>query len=360
MKCKKILGLLLALILAVGMIPAAAAVDDPPTVNATSTIVVDAYTGRVIYENNADEQRPIASVTKIMTGYLACDGLSLTDEKLDEMFTVSEYAAAADGTDGSSLYLLPGDRVSYEVLLYGTMLRSGNDAAMALAEACAGSEEDFIEKMNEKAQELGMTNTHFASTNGLVDENNYSTARDLAVLAKVAMENELFAKVVGTWYIELGDYQIENHNELLSRMRGECLGIKTGFTTAAGRTLVSCAQRDGSKFIIVTLNDSYDFDDHEALYDWAFKNYPANVLCEKGEEVSTYQIGGQTVSLVASETVVASVSHSSENVIESYITLPASISGDRAKGEVAGTVTYLLNGEELAVVDLLYGANLVT
>lgn len=359
MKCKKILGLLLALLLVVGMIPTAMAVEDPPAVNATSTIVIDAYTGRVIYEHNADEQRAIASVTKIMTGYLACEGLTLTDEKLDEMYTISQNAADADGTDGTSMYFLAGDRVSYEVLLYGTMLRSGNDAAAALAEAVAGSEEAFIQRMNEKAEELGMTNTHYSTTSGLVEDNNYSTARDLAVLAKAAMENELFAKLVGTWYIELGDYQIENHNELLSRMRGECLGIKTGYTSLAGRTLVSCAERDGSKFIIVTLNDSYDFDDHEALYEWAFENHPANVLCEKGAAVTTYQIGSQYVPLVAAETLVASVSHSSENVIESYITLPAKVSGAMAEGDVAGSVTYLLNGEELATIDLLYGAIVV-
>lgn len=359
MKCKKILSLLLVLTLLLGMISTANAAEDPPAVSAASTIVIDAYTGRVIYENNADEQRPIASVTKVMTGYLACEGLTLDDAKLDEMYTISDYAAAADGTDGTSMYFVAGDQVSYEVLLYGTMLRSGNDAAVALAEACDGSEEAFLQHMNEKAAELGMDNTHFSSVNGLVDENNYSTARDLAVLAYAAMENELFAKVVGTWYIELGDYQIENHNNLLSYMKGECLGIKTGFTTLAGRTLVSCAERDGSKFIIVTLNDPNDFEDHQALYNWAFENYPANVLCEKGDVVTTFQIGTQTVPLVASETLVASAKHSDEHVIESYITLPAKVSGAVAKGDVAGTVTYLLDGEELGTVDLLYNAIVV-
>ncbi|MBQ3089180.1 MAG: D-alanyl-D-alanine carboxypeptidase [Oscillospiraceae bacterium] len=360
MKCKKMLSLLLALVLMASLIPQASAVESAPAVSAVSTIVVDAYTGSVIYENNADEKLPIASVTKIMTGYLACEGLNLDDEKLDEMYTVSQHAADADGTDGTSLYLLPGDRVSYEVLLYGTMLRSGNDAAAALAEACSGSEEAFIQRMNEKAAELGMENTHFASTNGLVDENNYSTARDLAKLSKVAMENELFAKVVGTWYIELGDFQIENHNELLSIMRGECLGIKTGFTTLAGRTLVSCAERDGSRFIIVTLNDSYDFADHEALYEWAFKNYPANVLCVKGDRVTTLRVGSQSVPLVAADTVVTASAHSSEFVIRSFLTLPGEVSGALAEGSVAGTITYTVNGEELATVDLLYGELLVS
>lgn len=360
MKRRNLLSIALALALVVGLLPIrASAVDDPPATSATSTIVIDAYSGQVIYEDNADEERAIASVTKIMTAYLAVEDMTLDDPRLDETFTVSQHAADSD-EGGTSLYLEAGDVVSFEVLLYGTMLRSGNDAAVALAEACADGDEDaFIQMMNDKAAELGMENTHYSCPNGLIDEDNYSTARDLAKLAKVAMENELFAKVVGTWYIELGDYQIENHNTLLSTMKGECIGIKTGFTTLAGKTLVSCAERDGSRFIIVTLNDSNDFADHQALYEWAFENYPANVLCTEGKTVTTFYVGSQQVPLLAAQTLVASVPQSEENKIECEMTLPSQVSGAISKGAVAGTATYRINGEEIGTVDLLYGAILV-
>ncbi len=359
MKRKKFLGLVLALALVIGLMPRAHAVADPPATSATSTIVIDAYSGQVLYEDNADEQRPIASITKIMTAYLAVEDMTLDDARLDETYTISEHAAASD-EGGTSMYFVAGDQVSMEVLLYGTMLRSGNDAAVALAEACADGDEDaFIQRMNDKAQELGMTNTHYSCPNGLIDEDNYSTARDMAKLAKVAMENELFAKIVGTWYIELGDYQIENHNMLLDQMKGECIGVKTGFTTLAGRTLVSCAERDGSKFIIVTLNDQNDYDDHEALYNWAFENYPANVLCEKGETVTTFHVGNQDVPLVAAQTLVSSTPQSSEAPITCTMELPGKVSGAISKGAVAGTITYKVGDQVLGTVDLLYDAILV-
>ena len=359
MKRKKFLGLVLALALVIGLMPRAHAVADPPATSATSTIVIDAYSGQVLYEDNADEQRPIASITKIMTAYLAVEDMTLDDARLDETYTISEHAAASD-EGGTSMYFVAGDQVSMEVLLYGTMLRSGNDAAVALAEACADGDEDaFIQRMNDKAQELGMTNTHYSCPNGLIDEDNYSTARDMAKLAKVAMENELFAKIVGTWYIELGDYQIENHNMLLDQMKGECIGVKTGFTTLAGRTLVSCAERDGSKFIIVTLNDQNDYDDHEALYNWAFENYPANVLCEKGETVTTFHVGNQDVPLVAAQTLVSSTPQSSETPITCTMELPGKVSGAISKGAVAGTITYKVGDQVLGTADLLYDAILV-
>ena len=369
MKRNRLALLLAALLLTVGLLPGAQAAEEEtasdgstaPETSATSTIVVDAWSGRVLYEDNADEQRPIASVTKIMTGYLATE--TLTQEDLSTFYTISEHAAASDGVDGTSMYFEAGDEVSVEVLLYGTMLRSGNDAAVALAEVCAGDEQTFIDRMNAKAEELGMTNTHFSSVNGLVDENNYSTARDLAVLGRAAMQNELFAQIVGTWYIEIDGYSIENHNMLLSDEymgRDECLGIKTGFTTAAGRTLVSCAQRDGSRFIVVTLNDANDYEDHMALYEWAFENYPANVLCEEGEVVTTLHVGEQDVPLVAAETLVSSVEASDETNLSCSMTLPGRITGTVSQGSVAGTITFTLNGETLGTVELLYDAIVVS
>ncbi|MCD8126316.1 MAG: hypothetical protein LUD82_02225 [Clostridiales bacterium] len=208
---------------------------------------------------------------------------------------------------GSSLYLLEGDEITLLSALYGCLLRSGNDCAVVVAETIAGSEEAFADLMNEKAAELGMTSSHFVSCNGLVDEDNYSTARDMAVLGAYAIQNELFAEICGTWVITTEDgYWIENHNKLLS-YDDRCIGIKTGYTSLAGRTLVSCAQDPdtGERVVCVTLNDSYDFDDHIAVYDWAFATYTPKTLCTAGETVTTLTFAGNgaTATLVTAEDV---------------------------------------------------------
>lgn len=237
-----------------------------PATSARCAVVMDAGSGEILYESRADEKSLIASTTKIMTGYLACSLVDLDAE--------IEIPPEAVGVEGSSLYLKAGERLTGDALLYGMMLHSGNDAATALAIAGAGSEADFVARMNREAESLGLTNTRFANPHGLDDENNYSTARDLAVLTAAALRDENFRRVVSARTKTIGGRVLTNHNKLLWTCEG-CIGVKTGYTKAAGRILVSAAERDGRTLICVTIHDPNDWADHKALYDWAFARCPS-------------------------------------------------------------------------------------
>ena len=228
-------------------------------VSATACVLMDADTGLVLYRKNEDQRMLIASVTKLMTALVV-----LEQGEVDETVTVT----AAHMAEGSSMYLRVGEKLTLEELLYGLLLCSGNDAALALTE-CAGGVEPFVALMNEKAAALGMKNTHFANPNGLDDEEHYSTAYDMALLACAAANEPTLRRIASTRTAAIGGRTLTNHNKLLSRMDG-CIGLKTGYTQAAGRTLVSCAEREGHRLVAVTLRDGNDWNDHEMLYDRGF------------------------------------------------------------------------------------------
>ena len=227
--------------------------------SAGATVLMDADSGDVLYEYRADEIRLIASTTKIMTALVALDCARLQD-------TVE--VTAAHMVEGSSMYLQPGETVTVEELLYGLLLCSGNDAALCLADHCGGLDA-FVARMNEKAQALGMMNTSFENPNGLDGENHHSTARDMAILAAYAVNDPTFVRLCSTTSVTVGGRTMSNHNKLLKTLPG-CIGLKTGYTKAAGRTLVSCCVRDGRRLVAVTLCDGNDWADHAALYDWGF------------------------------------------------------------------------------------------
>lgn len=253
-----------------------------PAVQAESAILMDVDSKRVLYEKNADEPKPIASITKIMTAILAIEY-----GRLDDVVVVSPKAS---GMEGSSIYLRPGERVTLETLLYGLMLRSGNDAAVAIAEHLAGSEENFVRLMNIKAWELGMKNTRFANSHGLDEEGHYSTARDMALLSAYALKNPIFQEIVNTrtkrvsWPGERWSRSWVNKNKMLQFYDGAD-GVKTGYTRKAGRTLVSSATRHGQQLVVVTLNDPDDWRDHMRLLDYGFAQYPARLLLKEGQPV---------------------------------------------------------------------------
>ena len=242
--------------------------------SAKHAVVMDAATGKVLYEREANERCLIASTTKIMTGLIICEECDLSRE-----ISVPPEAA---GIEGSSVYLKAGERVCMENLLYGMMLQSGNDAAASLAIAHSGSIEAFAHRMNERAQELDLHNTHFANPHGLDAEENYSTAEDLARLAAAAMENDTFARVVSTRQHRFGERVVTNHNKLLWRYEG-AEGVKTGFTKKAGRILVSSATRQGRRLICVTINAPDDWNDHASLLDEGFSQFESRILCRKGQ-----------------------------------------------------------------------------
>ena len=231
-------------------------------VSATSAMMMDAETGQVLYEKDADRQMRIASTTKIMTALVVLERCGL-----QETVTIRPEHMV----EGSSMYLVPGETVTVETLLYGLLLCSGNDAALALADHCGGSVERFVSWMNDKAGQLGMTGTSFANPNGLDDDGHFSTARDMAVLAACAAENPTFVRICSTISAALDGRTMTNHNKLLRNVDG-CIGMKTGYTMAAGRTLVSCAQRDGRRLVAVTLQDGNDWADHAAMFEVGFSS----------------------------------------------------------------------------------------
>ncbi|WP_347549799.1 D-alanyl-D-alanine carboxypeptidase family protein [Pseudalkalibacillus hwajinpoensis] len=262
------------------MIPRNASADGIG-VSARSAVLLEQETGRVLFEKEAYTQRRIASITKIMTAILAIES-----GKLSEKVVVSSRAA---GTEGSSLYLKEGEKITLENLVYGLMLRSGNDAAVAIAESVGGSLEGFVEIMNQKAEEIGMTNTIFANPHGLDDhENHLSTAYDMALLTQYAMDNEIYRVISGTKIhkapneTENWDYVWRNKNKLLTSLYDDSTGGKTGYTKRAKRTLVSTAERDGMTLIAVTLDAPDDWNDHISMFNWAYSTYERTLISPKG------------------------------------------------------------------------------
>lgn len=248
--------------------------------SATSSILVDMDSGRIIYENNSHEVRSVASISKIMTAILAIES-----KKLDKTVKVSDVVLEAYG---SGIYIKPGEKLTLQDLVYGLMLRSGNDAALMIAEYVSGSVPKFVEKMNQKAQEIGMKQTTFHNPSGLDEEDevgNFSTAYDMAILTSYAMKNKTYQKIVGTKKYTLktnkNAYVWYNKNKLLTNYENTT-GGKTGFTKKARRTLVSTASKDQLNFVVVTLNDGNDFQDHENLHEYGFTYYKKYRLLKKG------------------------------------------------------------------------------
>ena len=245
-------------------------------VSARSAVLMDAQTGRVLFEKDADRKSLIASTTKIMTALVVCEQCNV----LDRMRIPKE----AVGIEGSSMYLQEGEVLTVQELLYGLMLHSGNDAAVALAVYCGGTVEGFVEMMNDKARYLGLSDTHFANPNGLDHPDHYSTARDLAVLAAYAMENCVFARTVSTKTLTVGQRYMKNHNKLLWMVDGAD-GVKTGFTRAAGRVLVSSATRDGRRLVAVTIHAPNDWQDHQKLLEDGFEKHKTRQLIASGQQI---------------------------------------------------------------------------
>lgn len=252
---------------------ASAAVDT----SAQSAVLIEQHSGRVLYAKDMDTPRRIASITKIMTATLAIESGKLKD--------VVKVSKRAEGTEGSSIYLKAGDEITLEDLVYGLMLRSGNDAAVAIAEHVGGSLEGFVHLMNEKAAEIGMTNTAFANPHGLDDhEDHYSSAYDMAILTRYAMQYDEYQKVAGTKSHRSDGFGTwHNKNKLLTQLYEYCTGGKTGFTKRAGRTLVSTASKDGEDLIAVTIRASNDWQDHETMYEWGFRTFDQKKVLAEGK-----------------------------------------------------------------------------
>jgi D-alanyl-D-alanine carboxypeptidase len=265
-----------AILAAVLLLPCSA-----EAISAHKAILVDGETGRVLYEKDADSRSLIASCTKIMTALVIAEQCNVLDRV--------KIPKEAVGVEGSSMYLQEGEVLTVQELLYGLMLHSGNDAAVALAIYCGGTVEGFAQLMNDKAHRLGLTGSHFVNPHGLDSPDHYSTARDLAILSSYAMKNPVFQKTVSTKTVRVGQRTLTNHNKILWQVEGAD-GVKTGFTKAAGRILVSSACRQGRRLICVTINDGNDWVDHATLLNEGFSRYTVRNLVREGDVLGEVQV----------------------------------------------------------------------
>ena len=316
-------------------------------VSAKRAYVLDALSGRVLYEKNPNERSLIASTTKIMTALIVCEQCNV----LDRMRIPKE----AVGIEGSSMYLREGEVLTLQELLYGLMLQSGNDAAVALAIYCGGTVEGFAELMNDKARNLGLRGTHFENPNGLDSPGHYSTARDLAVLAAYAMENPIFRKTVSTKSLMLGQRSLANHNKLLWRVEGAD-GVKTGYTKAAGRILVSSATRNDRRLIAVTIDDPDDWADHAALLEDGFSRYTVRQVIAEGRMVDTLEVvGGEArqVQILAAEDFCYALAPEETP----YLMLPGPgfVYAPAVEGADAGSAYVLLEGKAIGKIPVVFG-----
>ena len=319
-------------------------------ISAECAILIDAQTGRVLYEKQAEEKSLIASTTKIMTALVICEQTNVLDRV--------KIPKEAVGIEGSSMYLKEGEVLTVQELLYGLMLQSGNDAAVALAIYCGGTVEGFTELMNDKAHRLGMTQSHFANPNGLDSPGNYSTARDMGILTAYAMQNPIFAQTVSTKTITIGERCLRNHNKLLWQLEG-ANGVKTGYTKAAGRILISSVTRMGRQLIAVTFNAPDDWQDHKTLIEDGFSRFTVQKLIRQGQTLGQLELaGGQeaSVDLIAAEDFSYSLAQG-ERVT---ISLPEAgfAYAPVAEGQEAGFAHILVDGTAVAKVPLVYGATI--
>lgn len=323
-------------------------------VSAQYACVMDAQTGQVLYEKNSRDRHSMASTTKIMTALVAIEQGTLSD-----LVTVGKNAA---GTEGTSLYLKTGDKVSLEDLLYGLMLQSGNDAAIAIAEHISGSVEEFAKAMTARAKEIGAKDTAFQNPNGLDAEGHYTTAYDLALITREALKNETFAKISATKSksIRGGTQTVTNHNKLLSRYEG-CVGVKTGFTKKTGRCLVSSAIRDGKQMICVTLNAPDDWNDHTHLLDQVFSETVRFPLIASGMTVNSVTVRNGTsnaIELTADRDFYLTERETTK-FQNAKITckLPKSINAPVKRGEILGTAEIYYENELLDTINLIAAAD---
>lgn len=315
--------------------------------SATSAILMDVESGRVLYEQNADARMRIASTTKILTALVA-----IREGNPSDIVTVSHAAAY---TEGSSMYLKEGEQLTLEALLYGLLMCSGNDAATAIAEHIGGSVEAFAAMMNAAAREIGMSSSSFANPHGLDHENHYSTARDMARLACAAVADETLLRIASTRTAVVGGRTMTNHNKLLQYMDG-CIGLKTGYTRAAGRTLVSCAERNGQRLVAVTLQDGNDWADHQSLYEYGFSAYPAAHPAVLGRVVEYGSVPGgikEQVPLIAADSFSWPLAQG--ETLETEVRLDRGLRAPVLAGTRAGAAVFLVNGKEVGQVDLLCG-----
>jgi len=343
---------------------------DTPTVTAPTAILIDAVSGKVLYEKNADEKHYPASTTKVMTGLLAVE-----HGKLDDVVTVGQNPSLIE-KGSSQIYLIPGEQLTMEQLLYALMLESANDAAVAIAEHISGSVPEFAKLMNKRAKELGATNTNFVNPNGLHDDNHYTTARDLAMIAKHAMTLEKFRSVVKEvkYTIPKTNKQdernyITNSNKLIwktyDKFRYEyATGIKTGYTVKSKQCLVGGAKKGDVELISVVMGAEGQniYSDTTALFEYGFANYENTPVLKKDQIVTSVSVKDveEKVNLLAAEDFSLLLSQEERDKVKTDVKTREDIEKPVTKGEALGELIVSLDGKELKRIALLSSVELGT
>lgn len=324
--------------------------------SAKAAVLIEAGTGRVLYAKNPHERLPMASTTKIMTALLAIE-----NGDLDDIVTTD---ASAYGVEGSSIYLHLEEEISLRDLLYGLMLSSGNDAAVAIAVHIGKGTEAFAEMMNERAREIGALNTNFVTPNGLHDDAHYTTAYDLSLIAAEAMGNPVFREIVSTEYhrTETGAVArtFKNKNKILWEYEGGT-GVKTGYTRAAGKCLAFSAERDGMELVGVVLNCPDMFGEAKKLMNHGFDSYELQPLLRKGQSVARTGVAGgekNVLELVAGRDIMVPVEKGGAAQYRTRVTIKENLHAPVERGAELGCVEVLYNGATVAVCPLLAGEDL--
>lgn len=320
-----------------------------PGLSARAASLYEPETDTFIYTKNENERLSMASTTKIMTALIALENIDF-----DKLIEIPKEAV---GIEGSSLYLEEGEILTAESLVYGLMLRSANDAATALAIEISGSVEAFSELMNERAREIGLSDTSFKNPHGLDDEGHFTTAHDLAKITAEALKNENFKKICSCYKKEIESSKkfqlVVNHNKLLKSYEG-CIGVKTGYTKKSGRSLVSAAERDGLTLIAVTIDAPNDWRDHTELLDLGFSLIEKKALAAVGEYKFDLPVldGEESFVTVSNKDSLSKIFSKNDADFEVNIKLNRYFAAPILKGDVLGEIIFTKDGKEIARLPL--------
>lgn len=325
-----------------------------PTINARSALVMDFDTGTVLYEKNAYRKRPMASTTKIMTAIVAIENCSLDDDVI--------ISDKADRMGGSVMGIKSGSTIKMKDLLFGMMICSGNDAAVAIAEHVGGSVEGFAELMNKKALQIGAYSTSFSNPHGLDAENHYTTAYDLAKIARYALNNGTFNEIVRTKEFVYNGRTFRNTNEMLVGYEGAD-GVKTGYTGLAGRCLVTSATKNDMRFISVVLfcdTKNLRTTSSRRILDYSFEEYGHVTLLKQGRVMGTVKVErsrtSQEIQVAVSEDVKTILKNGQKDMLYTRVSLPEEIMAPIKRGSIIGTVS-VFQGEKIIVETSLIALN---
>ena len=330
-------------------------------INSEAVILIENTTGKTLYEKNSEQKMYPASTTKILTAIIVIE-----NSNLDDIVTVSQTAISNIPSGYSSAYLNAGEEISVDNLLKVLLIHSANDAANVLAEHVSGSIDQFVNLMNEKAQELGCANTHFVTTNGIHDDNHYTTARDLSIIARYCMKNPIFREYVSTPRCTIPatnksqERTYKNTNDLINISSAYyypgCIGVKTGYTSEAKNCLISACNKNGLQLIAVVLGSgsvngkSARYLDSKTLYDYGYSNYSMKTISQKSSVLETITVPHATketkdLDLILEDNVVALVRNNSSTNISPEISVSGNISAPISANSVIGTATYTIDGQ---------------